>query len=94
MSYTYYVFTLIVSDWLWSQPIYNPHYGNGAPAMFTSKYDLNLRGKHCRKPHCRNGVVDTLGLRIRPVLTNQRRNFRTKLTLIDVDMSRHMIKDR
>jgi hypothetical protein len=23
--------------------------------------DVQLEGKHCRKPHCRNGVVDTLG---------------------------------
>ena len=23
---------------------------------------VQLKGKHCRKPHCRNGVVDTLGL--------------------------------
>jgi hypothetical protein len=22
---------------------------------------VQLKGKHCRKPHCRNGVVDTLG---------------------------------
>ena len=37
-------------------------YGNGAPAMFTSQYYLKLRCKHCRKPNCPNGVVDTLGL--------------------------------
>ena len=41
--------------------IYNSHYGNGMPAMFTSQYYLKLRGKHCREPHCHNGVVDTLG---------------------------------
>ena len=23
--------------------------------------DVQLKGKHCRKPHCRNGVVDTFG---------------------------------
>ena len=23
---------------------------------------VQLKGKHCRKPHCRNGVVDTLSL--------------------------------
>ena len=23
---------------------------------------VQLKGKHCRKPHCRNGVVDTFGL--------------------------------
>ena len=22
----------------------------------------SVRGKHCRKPHCRNGIVDTFGL--------------------------------
>ena len=42
-----------------SQRIYNFHCGNGAPAAMY--YYLKLRGKHCRKPHCRNGVVDTLG---------------------------------
>ena len=47
---------------IWPQRIYNSHYGNGAPSIFTSQYYLKLRGKHCRKPHCRNGVVDTLGL--------------------------------
>jgi hypothetical protein len=30
--------------------------------MFTSWYHLKLNGKHCRKPHCHNGVVDHLGL--------------------------------
>jgi hypothetical protein len=25
---------------------------------------VQLKGKHCRKPHCRNGVVDTFGLGI------------------------------
>ena len=24
---------------------------------------LQLKGKHCQKPHCRNGVLDTLGQR-------------------------------
>ena len=24
---------------------------------------VQLKGKHCRKPHCRNGVVDTFGPR-------------------------------
>ena len=37
-----------------AESIYNSHYGNGVPAMF-----VQLKGKHCRKPHCRNGVVDT-----------------------------------
>ena len=23
---------------------------------------VQLKGKHCRKPHCRNGVIDTFGL--------------------------------
>ena len=36
------------------------NYGNGAPAMFTFYHYLNLKGKHCRKPNCRNGVVDQL----------------------------------
>ena len=31
-----------------------PHYGNGVPAIV-----VQLKGKHCRKPHWRNGVVDT-----------------------------------
>ena len=22
---------------------------------------VQLKGKHCRKPHCRNGVIDTFG---------------------------------
>ena len=30
---------------------------------------VQLKGKHYRKPHCRNGVVDTLGLR--PCLLNR-----------------------
>ena len=25
---------------------------------------VHLKGKHCRKPHCRNGVVDTFGHRL------------------------------
>ena len=29
------------------QRIYNSHYCNGVPAMFTSQYYLKLRGKHC-----------------------------------------------
>ena len=24
---------------------------------------VQLKGKHCRKPHCRNGIVDTFGRR-------------------------------
>ena len=28
--------------------------------IYCSKYHLKLNGKHCRKPHCRNGVVDHL----------------------------------
>ena len=43
------------------QRIYNSHYGNGAPAMFTSQYYLKLKGKHCQRKHCHNGVVDHLG---------------------------------
>ena len=42
------------------QVIYNSDYGNGVPAMFTSQYYLKLKGKHCRKPHCHNGVVDDI----------------------------------
>ena len=30
-----------------------PHYGNGVPAIV-----VQLKGKHCRKPHGRNVVVD------------------------------------
>ena len=33
-----------------------PHYGNGVPAIV-----VQLKGKHCRKPHWRNGVVDMFG---------------------------------
>ena len=29
---------------------------------------VQLRGKHYRKPHCRNGVVDTFGLIVQAVL--------------------------
>ena len=42
--------------------IYNSRYGNGVPAMFTSYSVVQLKGKHCRKPHCRNGVVGTFQL--------------------------------
>ena len=52
------------------QRIYNSHYCNGVPAMFTSQYYLKLRGKHCRKPHCRNGVVDMLGHKYHKRQTN------------------------
>ena len=38
---------------------YNSYYGNGVPAMFLSV--VQLKGKHCRKPHCRDGVVDMFG---------------------------------
>ena len=44
------------------QVIYNSHYGNGALAMFTFQYYLKLKGKHCRKSHCRNGVCRSLGV--------------------------------
>ena len=44
------------------QVIYNSHYNNGAPAMFTLLVLAKATiGKHCREPHCRNGVVDHLG---------------------------------
>ena len=33
--------------------IYNSHYGNLPLSV------VQLKGKHCRKPHCRNGVVGT-----------------------------------
>ena len=58
----YIIKTLQSVDENMPQVIYNSHYGNGAPAMFTSQYYLKLKGKHCRKPHYRNGVVDHLGL--------------------------------
>ena len=29
---------------------------------------VQLKGKHCRKPHCRNGVVDTLKHRLPLIL--------------------------
>ena len=42
--------------------IYNSHCGNGVPAMLPFSV-VQLKGKHCRKPHCRNGIVDTFELR-------------------------------
>ena len=41
--------------------IYNSHYSNGVPACLPLSV-VQLKGKHCRKPHCRTGVVDTFGL--------------------------------
>ena len=43
--------------------IYNSHYGNGVPAKFISQCcpASQLKGKHCQKAYCRNGVVDTFG---------------------------------
>jgi hypothetical protein len=35
--------------------IYNSQYGN------VYLYYIKLKGKHCRKPHWRNGFVDHLG---------------------------------
>ena len=43
------------------QVIYNSHYSNEALAMFTLWYYLEVKGKHCRKPHCHNGAVDHFG---------------------------------
>jgi len=42
-----------------SEHIYNSHCGYGVPAMFIFS-TVQLKGKHCRNLHCRNGVVDTL----------------------------------
>ena len=61
--------------------IYNSHYSNGVPAMF-SKHCLplsvvELKGDHCQKPHCRNGVVDTLGLYV--VQNTQHGNFNLQI---------------
>ena len=48
----------------WPKPIYNSHYGNEVPycrqCLLLSV--VQLKGKHCRKPHCPNGVVDTFEL--------------------------------
>ena len=38
--------------------IYNSHYGNGVPAMFTS---YCCPAKRQTLPKCRNGVVDPFG---------------------------------
>ena len=37
--------------------IYNTHYGNGV-LQYLPLSVVQLKGKHCRKPHCLNGVVD------------------------------------
>ena len=38
--------------------IYNSHYSMGC-RQCSSLSVVQLKGKHCRKPHCCNGVVDT-----------------------------------
>ena len=52
-----------ILKWSWNCPnvstFYNSHYGNGVTAMFLSV--VQLKGKHCRIPHYRNGVVDIFG---------------------------------
>ena len=40
--------------------IYKSHHGNWVPTTFTSQC-YKVKGKHCQKSHCRNGVVDTFG---------------------------------
>jgi hypothetical protein len=42
----------------WPERIYNFHYGHGVPQCLPLSV-VQLKGKHCRKPHCYNGVVDT-----------------------------------
>ena len=43
-----------------SERIYNSRYGKGVPRRQCLPLSVvQLQGKHCRKPHCRNGVVDT-----------------------------------
>ena len=39
---------------------HNTHYGNGVPQCLPLSV-VELKVKHCRKPHCCNGVVDTFG---------------------------------
>ena len=46
-----------ISDGQGPERIYNSHYNNGVLALSV----VQLKGKHCRKPHCPNGVVDMLG---------------------------------
>ena len=58
------MYNLLINVDAMPQPIDNSHHGNWTPVMFNSYYYLKLRGKHCRKPNCYNGVVDNLGLRI------------------------------
>ena len=41
--------------------IYNSHYGNMGCRQCLPLSVVQLKGKHCRKPHCRIGVVDTFG---------------------------------
>ena len=42
--------------------IYNSHYGNAMGCRQCLPLSVvQLKGKHCQKPHCRNGVVDTFG---------------------------------
>ena len=41
--------------------IYNSLYGNGCRQCLPLSV-VQLKGKHCRKPHCRNGVKDMFGL--------------------------------
>ena len=51
------------SDFHWvsvPERIYNSQYGNGALAILSLSF-VQIKGKHCQKPHCRNGVVDTFG---------------------------------
>ena len=51
------------------QVIYNSYYNNGVLAMFTSQFYLKLKGKHCRKSHCHDWVVDHFGHKVAPAPT-------------------------
>ena len=51
---------LFISQKIMLEHINNSHYSNGVPATFTSA--VQLKGKHCQKPHCRNQDVDKFRL--------------------------------
>ena len=59
-----------------------PHQGNEAPAIFTSYYYLKLNGRHFRKPHCRNGVVNQLLDLKKSLIGNIFATVKTKISLL------------
>ena len=53
---------------------------------------VQLKGKHCHKPHCRNGVVDTFGQRFGSFLedgTKLKEPSEITLPLIYIDHAYH-----